>query len=131
MKLWKARGVKLEVFVAFTFESVQPSIAFYKKNHKYFLWYLLITFLLIQTAFTTQWLLYLLAKYPESQQRLYDQVRNLESISAVENQFLKGFLRETLRLYPVAPFITRYMPEDVKIDGYDLNKGVSLCFPLL
>uniref|UniRef100_A0A1B0BQX6 Cholesterol side-chain cleavage enzyme, mitochondrial n=1 Tax=Glossina palpalis gambiensis TaxID=67801 RepID=A0A1B0BQX6_9MUSC len=33
-----------------------------------------------------------------------------------------GFIKETLRLYPVAPFIGRYMPRDVLIGGYHIKK---------
>lgn len=38
---------------------------------------------------------------------------------------VRGLVKETLRLYPVAPFIGRYMPEDTKIDKYFIKKDVS------
>lgn len=41
---------------------------------------------------------------------------------------VRGLVKETLRLYPVAPFIGRYLPEDARIDKYFIKKDVSVSF---
>lgn len=43
----------------------------------------------------------------------------------MENQYIKGLIRETLRLYPVAPFIGRYLASDAVIGNYKIDKNVS------
>lgn len=43
---------------------------------------------------------------------------------------LKNAIRETLRLYPVAPFVTRYLPADSTICGYDVPKGTLVILSL-
>ena len=79
-----------------------------------------------QTANSTQWILYLLAHHPNLQDELYaelQQVRSSDDI--VQLPLLRGTIREALRLYPVAPFLTRYLPEDSLIGGYHVPAGVS------
>lgn len=39
---------------------------------------------------------------------------------------MKGVIRETLRMFPVAPFIGRVLPEDSVIGNYKINKNVQL-----
>lgn len=75
------------------------------------------------TAYTMEWLLYLIAKNRDVQQKL----RNDPN----PNILLKNCLRETLRLYPVAPFITRYLPSDTTISGrYKIPKGTLVIMSL-
>lgn len=45
--------------------------------------------------------------------------------AAAESQLLHGLIKEALRLYPVAPFIGRYMPQDTQIGGHYVEKDVS------
>lgn len=70
------------------------------------------------TAYTMEWLLYLVAKNRRVQQELRLVLKE-EPAPAL----LKNCVRETLRLYPVAPFITRYLPADSTISGYHIPKG--------
>lgn len=79
----------------------------------------------LQTAYTTQWLLHLLSIHSAAQEELLQELKNVKETDIPNCNLLKGALRETLRLYPVAPFVTRYMPNDVLLDGYQINKGVS------
>lgn len=37
----------------------------------------------------------------------------------------KGVLREALRLYPVATFITRFLAQDMLLGGYSVPEGVT------
>jgi cytochrome P450 len=62
-----------------------------------------------------QWALYLLAKHPEAQEK-----------AAKDPNYIKWILKETSRLYPIAPFITRVLPEDSEIAGYNIPAGVGL-----
>lgn len=64
------------------------------------------------SANTIQWILFCLANHKEVQ----DNIRGLDDIE--RKRALKRVIKETLRLYPTAPFITRYMQEDTEIMGY-------------
>lgn len=70
-----------------------------------------------------QWILYLLAKHTEIQNRLVE-TENEEHY----NNLLKGISKEALRLYPVAPFLTRILPQDISVGGYRVPNGVGLFF---
>ncbi|XP_014244304.1 cytochrome P450 315a1, mitochondrial [Cimex lectularius] len=64
------------------------------------------------TAIANQWAIYLMAKNRIYQKKL------------LENpELIRGVFRETLRLYPSAIFVTRYMPEDVTLKDYTLKKN--------
>jgi cytochrome P450 len=79
-----------------------------------------------QTANSTQWILYLLARHPNLQDELYAELQQARSSDdIVQLPLLRGTIREALRLYPVAPFLTRYLPEDSLIGGYHVPAGVS------
>uniref|UniRef100_A0A1A9V720 Cytochrome P450 315a1, mitochondrial n=1 Tax=Glossina austeni TaxID=7395 RepID=A0A1A9V720_GLOAU len=71
------------------------------------------------TAFSSVWTLYLLSKDSELPQKLLEECYALDNYSS---PLVHGFIKETLRLYPVAPFIGRYMPRDVLIGGYHIKK---------
>lgn len=72
------------------------------------------------TAYTMEWLLYLIAKHQPIQNQLRTQNPTL----------LKNCIRETLRLYPVAPFITRYLPTNTTISGYSIPKDTLVIMSL-
>lgn len=74
-----------------------------------------------------QWLMHLISLDTSRQLEIHSQIKGLDPEAAVQSGLLKGALRESLRLYPVAPFITRYLASDVVIDGYQLHAGVSIC----
>lgn len=63
------------------------------------------------TAVAMEWMLYLIAKHPAIQPELRND-KDLEKL----------VLKETLRLYPVAPFLTRILPEDATVCGYTIPK---------
>lgn len=70
------------------------------------------------TAYSMEWILYLISKNPTIQERLHRDLRS-GSISSLP----KNIIRESLRLYPVAPFLTRFLPEDANIQGYHIAKN--------
>ncbi|KAL5285479.1 CYP315A1 family protein [Megaselia abdita] len=75
------------------------------------------------TAFSSQWLIYLLSKNEDIQTKVREEIHS--SNNWMENPYIKGLIRETLRLYPVAPFIGRYLASDAVIGNYKIDKNVS------
>lgn len=74
------------------------------------------------TAYTMEWCLYLLAKNQSEQCRLRENL--------TKSSMLKNVIRETLRLYPVAPFLTRILPEDAVIGDYRVPAGTLVIVSL-
>ncbi|XP_078044770.1 cytochrome P450 family protein sad [Augochlora pura] len=75
------------------------------------------------TATTLQWILLLMSKHPRKQEELYDHLKKLPKKDVLRDGQLRGIIKETLRLYPTAPFISRYLPEDSVIGNYFVPKG--------
>ncbi|XP_032792206.2 cytochrome P450 4c3 isoform X1 [Daphnia magna] len=83
-------------------------------------------------AFT--WFLYLISRHPDKQKLLMEELsivfgdsdRPCTVQDLAELKYLECCIKETLRLYPSAPFILRRLPEDVEIGGYVLPKGVTI-----
>lgn len=74
---------------------------------------------IFQTAYSMQWSLYLLSKNEEIQNEL---VKKIDE--NCETNLMKNIMREALRLYPVAPFLTRILPQDVRLAGYPIPQDV-------
>ncbi|XP_071444239.1 cytochrome P450 315a1, mitochondrial [Hetaerina americana] len=85
------------------------------------------------TAYSTQWALYLLAKHPEVQDKVVREIKE-SGLDQTVNDYgsesliqqlpiLKGVIREALRLFPVAPFLTRILPVDCPMGGYNVPAG--------
>ncbi|XP_014488961.1 PREDICTED: cytochrome P450 315a1, mitochondrial [Dinoponera quadriceps] len=74
------------------------------------------------SATTMQWALLLLSGCPELQDQLFDDIKYLSPEETTQHPLLKGVLKETLRLYPVAPFLTRYMAANNFIGDYFVRK---------
>ena len=68
--------------------------------------------------------MYLLSTHSEIQEQLYQSIKDKQHEEAFLDPFLKGVLKETLRLYPTAPFLTRYIAKDAQIGGYHVSKEV-------
>ncbi|XP_055602482.1 cytochrome P450 315a1, mitochondrial isoform X2 [Uranotaenia lowii] len=78
------------------------------------------------TAFSTLWSTYLLAKNLEVQ----EQVRSGIGEGELESSLIRGTVREALRLYPVAPFIGRFLDSDAVIGGYCLPANTLVLLSL-
>ncbi|CAH1793199.1 unnamed protein product [Owenia fusiformis] len=86
------------------------------------------------TSTSAQWILYMLARNPHVQEKLYREVKNLNPGNDVSNYmqhipYMRAVVKETLRLYPVAALVSRFTPDDITIRGYNIPKGklVNVC----
>uniref|UniRef100_A0A182MK14 Cytochrome P450 n=1 Tax=Anopheles culicifacies TaxID=139723 RepID=A0A182MK14_9DIPT len=79
------------------------------------------------TSFATVWALYLLATNPTLQESVRENV--IES-NTLECTAVKGVVRETLRLYPVAPFIGRFIENECIFGEYALPKNTLVLLSL-
>uniref|UniRef100_T1J337 Cytochrome P450 n=1 Tax=Strigamia maritima TaxID=126957 RepID=T1J337_STRMM len=82
------------------------------------------------TSHSTQWALHLLAKNPKCQQQLRQEIDDVipkgEDITfdkLCRLPYARAIVKEALRLYPVAPFLTRILTDDVVLGGYKVPKG--------
>ena len=80
------------------------------------------------------WTLYCLAKYPEHQERVREEVREvLAGREWVEYEDLKELkyttwcIKEAMRLFPPVFFFFRQSTEDIELDGYLIPSGTQLC----
>lgn len=85
------------------------------------------------TSNTMQWILYELAKNPDKQATLFNEIKVVlpshgkVSDADLQNMpFLKAVVKETLRLHPVFNETIRTLPEDLVISGYKLPAGTTV-----
>ncbi|KAF6994363.1 hypothetical protein CFC21_011090 [Triticum aestivum] len=85
----------------------------------------------VTMSFTLSSLVYLVAMYPEVEEKLLkeidafgpkDVVPNVEDIQT-KFPYMEQVLKETMRFYTVSPLIAREASEDVQIGGYVRPKG--------
>ncbi|XP_014662626.1 PREDICTED: 1,25-dihydroxyvitamin D(3) 24-hydroxylase, mitochondrial-like [Priapulus caudatus] len=84
------------------------------------------------TSNTIHWALFLLAKYPESQGKLW---KEISAVISPEEEvthdtleklpYLKAVIKETLRLYPVGIANTRMPSQDIVIRGFSIPAGIA------
>lgn len=72
------------------------------------------------TAYSMEWMLYCLAKHKNIQDRVRD------SNDTAKNTLLRNIIKESLRLYPVAPFLTRILPHSVELLGYTIPSNTLI-----
>ena len=86
------------------------------------------------TSNTMQWILYELAKNPDKQTALFDEIKAVlpASPTAVSHQdlknlpFLKAVVKETLRLHPVLNEILRVLSKDLVLSGHKVPAGTQI-----
>ncbi|XP_067674794.1 cytochrome P450 3A5-like [Haliotis asinina] len=89
------------------------------------------------TANTLHFVAYSLAKNPDVQKRLTEEVdsvlgdNNPDYDNIGEMKYLDRVITETLRLYPAVTGVSRNVAETVTIKGYTFPKGCSVTFPPL
>lgn len=61
------------------------------------------------------WILLLLSKNEEVKKEVF-----------LNNDYVKYVVKETMRLYPVAPFLTRILTKEGILGSYQIKEGVSI-----
>ncbi|KAI9562774.1 hypothetical protein GHT06_010229 [Daphnia sinensis] len=86
------------------------------------------------TASALVWFLYCMGTNPEHQELVREELNEVFGNSAspctIEDanklKYLECCIKESLRLYPAVPNITRYISEDFELGGYKIPTGASL-----
>ncbi|KAG8200196.1 hypothetical protein JTE90_024978 [Oedothorax gibbosus] len=82
------------------------------------------------TSHATQWALHCLAKHPECQEKLYAAINDVvppgqeiteENLKNIP--YVQMVIKETLRLYPIASFLTRILPQKIVLGDYEIPAG--------
>ena len=83
------------------------------------------------------WAMFAMAKYPDVQEKLYQDVMKLApktgniSLEQVENMdYLNAFLQECLRLYPPVGMMVRMNRYEERFAGYKVPAGTNLVIPV-
>ncbi|GFS58899.1 cytochrome P450 315a1, mitochondrial [Trichonephila inaurata madagascariensis] len=82
------------------------------------------------TSHATQWALYSLARNPECQEKILSEIarvvpdgREIDHDDIKNIPYLMKIVKETLRLYPIASFLTRVLPEKIVLGNYEIPAG--------
>jgi cytochrome P450 len=88
------------------------------------------------TAAAVVWSLFMLGSHPEVQRRCYEEIQSVCGSSAAGGDvtmeemgklvYLDCCVKETLRLFPSVPFITRRLGSDARIGGHSLPEGTQV-----
>ncbi|CAH1959693.1 unnamed protein product [Acanthoscelides obtectus] len=76
--------------------------------------------------------LFFLAKHPDVQRKVYEEIDNLRtgsmiSVTQLNNmKYLEQVIKESLRLVPSVPVFSRVLTEDVKLDEHILGRGTNI-----
>jgi cytochrome P450 len=88
------------------------------------------------TAKALTWTLYLLARAPQWQERILAEVRAVVGSDAVTAEHLerlpitRAVLKESMRLYPPAPVMTRIAAEDMELGPAKVAAGTFIVIPI-
>ncbi|GJQ86708.1 hypothetical protein Trydic_g14779 [Trypoxylus dichotomus] len=80
------------------------------------------------TTAAMSWTLLLLGNYPEVQEKTYEEIRCVLQDKSIpttitelnELNYLERVIKESLRMFPIAPLISRHLQQDIKIDDYKI-----------
>jgi cytochrome P450 len=88
------------------------------------------------TAKALTWTLYLLARAPQWQERIAAEIRAVVGTGAIGAEHLdrlpitRVVLKESMRLYPPAPVMTRLAGEDIELGGKTIKAGTLIVIPI-
>jgi cytochrome P450 len=88
------------------------------------------------TAKALTWTLYLLARSPEWAAKLRDEIRSVTSGAPVEAAHLERLvlvqqvLKESMRLFPPVPIMSRQAVAATRIEGLAVESGMSILMPI-
>ncbi|XP_050680017.1 cytochrome P450 315a1, mitochondrial [Leptidea sinapis] len=68
------------------------------------------------TAYTSMWILYLLS----------DNISEISEIRRKKQSYIQFVIKEAMRLYPVAPFLTRILPKNCCLGGFEVHQGTPI-----
>ncbi|KAI8423175.1 hypothetical protein MSG28_014229 [Choristoneura fumiferana] len=83
------------------------------------------------SASTILYTLILLGSHPDIQERAFEEIaevlgdRDVDKLEISKMVFLEAVLMESMRLYPIGPFIGRNIAESIKLKHYTLPAGSS------
>ncbi|KAI4462638.1 kicstor complex protein c12orf66 [Holotrichia oblita] len=82
------------------------------------------------TSHAAAFLLYHLARFPRTQQKLYDEIKSLpakiDKNMLMNLPYLKACIQESLRLQPPMPILNRILTKDIVVHGYKIPKGTYM-----
>ncbi|XP_071529691.1 LOW QUALITY PROTEIN: cytochrome P450 315a1, mitochondrial [Panulirus ornatus] len=85
------------------------------------------------TSHTAIWSLYLLGRHPKEAQRVRREILaatggsgDVQGEHLASLPYLKAVVKETMRLYPVAPFQTRALDRDTQLSGHVVPAGTMV-----
>jgi cytochrome P450 len=82
------------------------------------------------TALALAWGTYLLARYPEWQEKVRDEARTSDGIITDEPSVTRQVAQEALRLYPPAPILARAVIRRTTLEGIQLWPGQTIIIPI-
>jgi cytochrome P450 len=82
------------------------------------------------TALALAWAVYLLARYPEWQEKMRTETRASRGIVAEEPSITRQVAQEALRLYPPAPVLARAVTKRTTLEGVRLWPGQTIIIPV-
>jgi cytochrome P450 len=88
------------------------------------------------TAKALTWTLYLLARSPEWTAALKEEIARVTGGAPIAAAHIEGFvrvrqvLRESMRLYPPVPMMSRQAVADARIGEHDVKAGASILMPI-
>ena len=84
------------------------------------------------TSITAVWIMYILASQQQLQKRVHLEINDLCDSrcatvkDAKNNRYINGLVKEAMRLYPVAPFLTRITSRNMQLGPYKIEAGTLL-----
>jgi cytochrome P450 len=88
------------------------------------------------TAKALTWTLYLLARSPEWTAMLEDEIARVTGGAAVAGEHIdrlvlvQQVVKESMRLFPPVPLMSRQAVADTRLDGHDIKAGASVLMPI-